>query len=470
MSKIVGRAHPNLQRRKLFANHAHQRGIFRSAAGDNKLAKARRARALPLSSSGRTNLRTAIPIERAVSAVAVATMSFWSARRQRRRNSRTNSRPNCSRPAVLGGFCRKKGWRSNSLQHALDGLAAGGQPAIAIERLVEQMCGHGVDHHVARPGIEGDKFVGLALAAESQSGCRCRRGSARSARSGDGDRARNRGRAPAARLCRLRPCRRDESRRPPARRSLPRSRGLAGLPGTGDTYGRGTERDFPGDRASGRGIRRVRTPAVRDVARRELRRRRVRRAAKFSRARSATLADLHSSSPAQTPSNFGRIGKLIVRQQFQAGAESAALDTHQCDIDAVGRGAAHDAGDDHCCRLAARQVRAPQFFAELPDLARQPLDRLLVGGGGAMRALQRIRLLLGVRERAADFSATSLANFLSLSAASTPLRRRAARSLLSGRPGTCRPRRAGSQPRRLRSDDAASTPPMSRSSVMMSPR
>ena len=58
---------------------------------------------------GRTNLFTASAIDRAVSAVAVATMSASRARPLERRNSEMNSRPNSSLPAVFGGFARKKG-------------------------------------------------------------------------------------------------------------------------------------------------------------------------------------------------------------------------------------------------------------------------------------------------------------------------------------------------------------------------
>src|SRR6202051_2630011 len=53
-------------------------------------------------------LRTASAIDLAVSAVAVSTASCFLQRPQRRRNSRTNLRPNSSRPAVLGGIRRKK--------------------------------------------------------------------------------------------------------------------------------------------------------------------------------------------------------------------------------------------------------------------------------------------------------------------------------------------------------------------------
>ncbi len=35
-----------------------------------------------------------------------------------------------------------------------------------------------------------------------------------------------------------------------------------------------------------------------------------------------------------------------MRQQFEAGAETTALDAHQGDIDSVRRGAAHHARDD----------------------------------------------------------------------------------------------------------------------------
>ncbi len=44
--------------------------------------------------------------------------------------------------------------------------------------------------------------------------------------------------------------------------------------------------------------------------------------------------------------HLGWEGKLIVRQQFESRAKAASLDAHQSDVDAVRRGAAHDAGDD----------------------------------------------------------------------------------------------------------------------------
>ena len=67
-----------------------------------------------------TNRRTASAIDRAVSAVAVATMSCLRAPPHRRRKFATNSRPNSSRPAVFGGFARKNLSCRSCCEHRLD--------------------------------------------------------------------------------------------------------------------------------------------------------------------------------------------------------------------------------------------------------------------------------------------------------------------------------------------------------------
>ena len=320
-----------------------------------------RKRAGWLSTSGSTNLRTAMPMERAVSAVAVATMSFSSARRQRRRNSRTNSRPNCSRPAVFGGFCRKNGLPQQLPQHALDGLAAGGQPSIAIEGLVEQMLGDGVDHHVAGPGVEGDDLLGQR---------------ARRNRREIADAAEVLHDAPVTAMAVEHVIEEGNQRRAFAAGShvggtkigdhrhadLRRDhRRLAGLPGAGDAAPEkrrwrslvierlavAADQFALQPRASLRGANRVGI----EFAQQELQPRKI---------GDAGRPRVHRREHSAT--HLGRIGKLVMRQQFEARAEAAALDAHQRDVDAVRRGAAHHAGDDHARHLVGDQCMGAQLL------------------------------------------------------------------------------------------------------------
>ena len=110
---------------EFFSQHAHERAIFCAPARNDQLAK--------LLFRCRTNLRTACAMDRAVSAVAVATMSAFRARPHSLRNLATNSRPNSSRPAVFGGFCRKKGSRSKACATTLSNhVARCRDPAVPI--------------------------------------------------------------------------------------------------------------------------------------------------------------------------------------------------------------------------------------------------------------------------------------------------------------------------------------------------
>ena len=105
---------------------------------------------------GITNRRTASAIDRAVSAVAVATTSCLRARPHRRKNSRTNSRPNSSRPAVFGGFARKNLRFSSSARTDSIDLSRCRNLPTTIERPAKQRLRHRIDHHIPRPGIESE--------------------------------------------------------------------------------------------------------------------------------------------------------------------------------------------------------------------------------------------------------------------------------------------------------------------------
>ena len=103
---------------------------------------------------GSTKRRKASAIERAVNAVAVATTSALFARPQRLTNCCANSRPNSSRPAVLGGLRRKNGRRRNSDDNRLEYCARSCDAAVAIIGLAEEAIGDRVNHHVAGAGVE----------------------------------------------------------------------------------------------------------------------------------------------------------------------------------------------------------------------------------------------------------------------------------------------------------------------------
>ncbi len=103
-----------------------------------------------------TNRRTASVIDRAVSAVAVATTSSLRARPHRRRNSRTNSRPNSSRPAVFGGFCAKKCTPQHRLDNRFDHIPRRRNLSAAIQRPPKKGIRHRIYHHVSGPGIKSE--------------------------------------------------------------------------------------------------------------------------------------------------------------------------------------------------------------------------------------------------------------------------------------------------------------------------
>ena len=82
------------------ADDAHQRCVLGSTAGDDEFPKTPEA-VLPVA---RQICARPCRSTQAVVAVAVATMSFSSARLRERRNSHATRSQSCTRPAVLGGF------------------------------------------------------------------------------------------------------------------------------------------------------------------------------------------------------------------------------------------------------------------------------------------------------------------------------------------------------------------------------
>src|SRR5271157_402112 len=163
-----------------------------------------------------------------------------------------------------------------------------------------------------------------------------------------------------------------------------------------------------------------------------------------------------------------RVRELIVGQQLETRAEAASLDANQRDVDPVGRGAAHHAGDNH-----TRTSFAASAYARTSSLnshiSRRNLSTVVCVGAGAMRAFSGRDLFFAARTRF-DLSDTSRAHFLSLSAFLYTASN--ARHTLSSFWQT----RNMSAPARSVSTAASSigaaanTPPMSRSSVMISPR
>src|ERR1019366_8311246 len=111
------------------------------------------------------------------------------------------------------------------------------------------------------------------------------------------------------------------------------------------------------------------------------------------------------------PSNIGRIGKLVMRQQFEARAEAAPLDAHQSDVDTVGRGAAHYARDDQSPSSRAC-IRTSSLNSQR---LRRSLSTVFRPGAAAMRDFNA-RDFFFAASTCRDFSAMSLAHFLSLSA------------------------------------------------------
>ena len=172
-------------------------------------------------SAGSTNLRSASPMDRAVSAVAVATMSAFAPRPQRRTKARANSRPNSSRPAVWAGFCEKTARAGRSSLHFPEPFPKP-RSCRRDRKLVEQPLGDGIDHHIARTGIEGDYAFAAKHRPGSLSGWRYLQCSAQSAPRAHPGTEGNQEREPAARLFLRRPCRPDENPKLPARRRAPR--------------------------------------------------------------------------------------------------------------------------------------------------------------------------------------------------------------------------------------------------------
>src|SRR5271166_1370520 len=163
-----------------------------------------------------------------------------------------------------------------------------------------------------------------------------------------------------------------------------------------------------------------------------------------------------------------RVRELIMRQQFETRAESAPLDAHQRDVDSICRGAAHDTGNDHAGTSFAVSVFARTSSLN-SHISRRNLSTVLCDGAAAVRAFSACDFFFAARTRCA-FCETSAANFFSLSAfLYTASNARHTLSSLWHTRNMSAPARSVSTAASS-TGAAARTPPMSRSSVRISPR
>src|SRR5208283_2925910 len=148
-AELIAGAHAHLRRRELLADHPHQRSVLRSSAGDHKLAKARR-RFYPRQHEPANGDADGSRRERSCRGHDVILVGPSAKAKKLARELAAK----LLAARGLRRFLPKKWMPQQRLQHALDWLTARGEPPTAIVRAIEQALGHGVHHHVARPGGE----------------------------------------------------------------------------------------------------------------------------------------------------------------------------------------------------------------------------------------------------------------------------------------------------------------------------
>ena len=159
-NRIRRRIALNSQRRELLGQH--RRPAWRSAPRHRTESFRERSFAVVIARISRSQIAAPHPQSTAPSVPWPSPRHLaLRARPHRRRNSRTNSRPNSSRPAVFGGFARK-----NCLRSIASTTGSITFPDAAIFPPRSNACPnkasrHRIDHHVAGPGIEGEHLLGI---------------------------------------------------------------------------------------------------------------------------------------------------------------------------------------------------------------------------------------------------------------------------------------------------------------------
>ena len=242
-SKVVARFHANLQGSEFLAKHPHQSCVLRAAAGDDHLAIARRP-ARAFRHIGRIGRQQRIP-EPPSQSTAPSALSPWPERHDGRRGHIAAETPRRIRartargPRFLAAAAGNKSAAATAEQQVR--WACPSLPGVRCDRTEHQTAAPATASITMLPGPVSNAITSSGWRAEeSPSNCRCRRCSARCARSGDARKARNRGREPAARPFLPQPCRRDENPKPPvlplgARRSRPRPSATCRSPRCRDT-------------------------------------------------------------------------------------------------------------------------------------------------------------------------------------------------------------------------------------------